>query len=62
MVIMVRSAQDRVVDGGRRPVRTLCCTVHILLALTTQDLFECDAHLLVPVGVYDRVHGRVEFR
>lgn len=61
VVIAVNSSQDGVVEGGSRAVRALCGAIGVLAALTTEDLSEGGAHLLVPVGVDDGVHGRVEF-
>lgn len=59
MVVLVHAAtQHRVVDGRRRPVRALRRRpVDVLLPLAAQDLPEGGAHLLVPVGVDDGVHG-----
>lgn len=61
VVVVHTAAQHRVVDGWRRPVRSLCRgPVDVFLPLTAQDLPEGGAHLLVTVGVNDGVHGRVE--
>lgn len=63
VVVMVvhAAAQHRVVDGRRRPVGSLRHRpVDVLLPLAAQYLPESGAHLLVPVGVDDGVHGRVE--
>lgn len=55
------AGEHRVVDGRRRPVRSLRGhPVHVLLPLAAQDLPEGSAHLLIAVGVDDGVHGRVE--
>lgn len=61
MVVDASSAQHRVVDGRRGPIRPFRgCAVDVLLALAAQDLPEGGAHLLVAVGVDDGVHGGVE--
>lgn len=61
VVIAVNSSQDGVVEGGSRAVWAFRGAVGVLAALTTEDLSEGGTHLLVPVGVDDGVHGRVEF-
>lgn len=61
VVVLCTATKHRVVDGRRRPVRSLRHRpVDVLLPLTAQDLPEGGAHLLVAVGVDDGVHGRVE--
>lgn len=62
VVIAVDASQDGVVKRGRWPVRAFGGAVGILAALAAEDLLESRAHLLVPVGVDDGVHGRVELR
>ena len=58
---MHAAAQHCVVDGRRRPVRSLRRRpVDVLLPLAAQDLPEGGAHLLITVGVDDGVHGGVE--
>lgn len=61
MVITVYSSQDGVVERGGRPVRAFCGAVGTLGALAAKDLLEGGTHFLVPVGVDDGVHGRIEF-
>lgn len=60
VVIAVDAGQDGVVERGRRAVRAFGGAVGIVAALAAEDLLEGRAHLLVPVGVDDGVHGRVE--
>lgn len=62
VVVAVDASQDGVVQGGGRAVRAFGGAVGALAALAAQDLLERRAHLLVPVGVDDGVHGRVELR
>lgn len=62
VVVIVRRVEDRVVEGRSRAVGPLRRTVNVLLPLAAQDLLERHAHLLVPVRVYDGVHGRVKLR
>lgn len=62
VLVVVRSSQHRVVDGGGRAVGALRRAVDVLLPLAAEDLPEGGAHLLVPVGVDDGVHGRIELR
>lgn len=60
MVIAVDTGQDGVVERGRRAVRAFGGAVGVVAALAAEDLLEGRAHLLVPVGVDDGVHGGVE--
>lgn len=60
VVIAVDASQDGVVERGCWPVRAFGGAVGTLAALAAEDLLEGCAHLLVPVGVDDGVHGRVE--
>lgn len=60
MVIAVHASQDGVVQGGCRAIRALGGAVGALAALAAEDLLERRTHFLVPVGVDDGVHGRVE--
>lgn len=63
MMVVHSSAQHRVVDGGGGPIRPLCHRpVDVLLPLAAQDLPEGGAHLFIPVGIDDGIHGRVELR
>lgn len=60
MVIAVDAGQDGVVERGRWAVRAFGGAVGVVAALAAEDLLEGRAHLLVPVGVDDGVHGGVE--
>lgn len=60
VVVAVDSSQDGVVEGGCRPIRAFGRAIGALTALAAEDLLERCAHFLVPVGVDDGVHGRVE--
>jgi hypothetical protein len=60
VVIAVNSSQDGVVEGGGRAVGAFSGATGCLAALAAEDLSEGGAHLLVAVGVDDRVHRRVE--
>lgn len=60
MVIAVDAGQDGVVEWGRRAVRAFGGAIGVVAALAAEDLLEGRAHLLVPVGVDDGVHGGVE--
>lgn len=60
VVVAVDAGQDGVVERGCRAVRAFGGAVGALAALAAEDLLEGGAHLLVPVGVDDGVHGGVE--
>lgn len=60
VVIAVDASQDGVVERGGRAVGAFGGAVGALAALAAEDLLEGSAHLLVPVGVDDGVHGGVE--
>lgn len=60
MVIAVNSGQDGVVEGRSWTVWAFGGAAGVLTALAAEDLSEGGAHLLVPVGVDDGIHGRVE--
>lgn len=60
MVIAVNSSQDGVVERGSWAVWAFRGATGVLSALAAEDLSEGGTHLLVPVGVDDGVHGRVE--
>lgn len=62
VVIAVHASQDGVVEGGRRPIRAFGGAIGALAALAAEDLLERRTHFLVPVGIDDGVHGRVELR